>query len=44
MSELYRPGKLGESLVDALDTLIKEGKITEGLAVQVMAEVCFKSF
>jgi hypothetical protein len=39
MSQLYRSGKLGESLVDALDTLLSEGKITETLAVQVLAEV-----
>jgi hypothetical protein len=39
MSQLYRPSKLGESLVDALETLIKEEKITEGLAMEVMTEV-----
>jgi len=39
MSQLYRSGKLGESLVDALDTLLSEGKITETLAIQVLAEV-----
>ncbi len=39
MSQLYRPSKLGESLVDALETLIKEGKITEALAMEVMTEV-----
>lgn len=39
MSQLYRPGKLGEALIDALETLIKENKITETLAIEVLAEV-----
>lgn len=44
MSQLYRPGKLGESLVDALETLISEGKITGTLAMQVLEEVLLITF
>ena len=36
--ELYRQGKLAESLVEALDVLVEEGKIPGPLALKVMEE------
>ena len=42
-TQIYRNGKLGSSLVDALDTLIKEGKLSGELALKVLAEVGFCS-
>ena len=38
-TQIYRNGKLGSSLVDALDLLIKEGKLSGELALKVLAEV-----
>lgn len=37
--QLYRQSKLGDSLVEALDQLVTEGKITPDLALKVLAEV-----
>lgn len=39
MSTLYRRGKLGDSLVEALDVLITEEKITPDLAMEVLSKV-----
>lgn len=36
---LYRQTALGDSLVESLDALINEGKITPDLALKVLAEV-----
>lgn len=45
MSAIYRGGKLGDSLVDALDILVTEGKIDGELAQKVLEAVrCFTSF
>ena len=38
-AELYRQGKLAESLVEALDVLVEEGKLQGQLALKVMEEV-----
>lgn len=38
MSSIYRQCKLGDSLVEALDVLIKDGKITPELAYKVLSE------
>jgi hypothetical protein len=44
MSAIYRGGKLGDSLVDALDILVTEGKIDGELAQKVLETVrCFTS-
>lgn len=39
MSAIYRGGKLGDSLVEALDTLVTEGKIDGELAQKVLESV-----
>lgn len=38
-SALYRQSKLGQSLVDALDQLVEEGKLPPQLALRVLDEV-----
>ena len=38
-SEIYRQGKLGDCLVEALDELIKNEKISPDLAYKVLSEV-----
>lgn len=38
-SSIYRQSKLGDSLVEALDVLIKDGKVTPDLAYKVLSEV-----
>lgn len=35
-TQLYRESKLGDSLVDALDDLITDGKITPTLAMRIL--------
>lgn len=37
---LYRQSKIGECLVESLDQLIKEEKITPDLAIRILEEVC----
>ena len=39
MSAIYRGGKLGDSLVEALDVLVTEGKIDGDLAQKVLESV-----
>jgi len=39
MSAIYRGGKLGDSLVEALDVLVTEGKIDGDLAQRVLESV-----
>lgn len=38
MSTLYRGSVLGDSLVEALDTLVEDGKLTPYLAVEVLSK------
>lgn len=38
MSSIYRQSKLGDSLVEALDVMIKDEKITPDLAFKVLGE------
>jgi hypothetical protein len=38
-SSIYRQSKLGDSLVEALDVMIKDEKITPDLAYKVLGEV-----
>jgi hypothetical protein len=38
MSTIYRGSKLGDSLVEALDVLVNQGKISSSLAVEVLAK------
>lgn len=38
-THLYRESKLGDSLVEALDILVDEGKIPGQLALRILAEV-----
>jgi hypothetical protein len=38
-THIYRQSKLGDSLVEALDTLVEEGKIPGPLALRVLQEV-----
>jgi transcription initiation factor TFIIA small subunit len=38
MSTLYRGTKLGDSLVEALDVLVEDGKISTNLAVEVLTK------
>ena len=38
MSSLYRHGRFGDCLVEALDDLMRAGKITPDLAFRVLAE------
>jgi hypothetical protein len=38
-THLYRESKLGDSLVEALDILVDEGKIPPQLALRILAEV-----
>ena len=39
MGTLYRGGKLGDSLMEALDVLVTEGKISSTLAMEVCSKV-----
>jgi Transcription initiation factor IIA, gamma subunit, helical domain len=38
--QVYRQSKLGDCLVEALDELITNEKITPALAMKILAEVC----
>lgn len=40
-TEIYRRGKLGDSLVDVLDEMVSGGKLPPNLAMEILRQVLY---